>query len=175
MFKRHHPRITRTNRDNRKVSSLCSIQHFTNLFFSSGSSCPFRAQDSLDEWSVRRKAATETQNKHIHKHQTSMPWVGFGPTIPAFKRTKTVHTLNRVATVTGTFHTSTSKYYQYSQNRHDTLTLETYRWFTIYYITHVHWTCSHSTVRYYGNPKLLNFIYFFSPVASFFVRVHVEE
>jgi hypothetical protein len=29
----------------------------------------------------------------IHKHQTSMPWVGFEPTIPASERAKTVHEL----------------------------------------------------------------------------------
>jgi hypothetical protein len=36
------------------------------------------------------------QNKH---RQTSMSWVGFEPTIPAFERGKTVHALDRVATV----------------------------------------------------------------------------
>jgi hypothetical protein len=30
-----------------------------------------------------------------------MPRVGFEPTIPAFERTKTVHTLDRAATVIG--------------------------------------------------------------------------
>jgi hypothetical protein len=33
---------------------------------------------------------TQTQNKRT---QTSMPWVGFEPTIPAFERAKTVHGL----------------------------------------------------------------------------------
>jgi hypothetical protein len=37
---------------------------------------------------------TQTQNKRI---QTSMPRVGFEPTIPAFERTKTVHTLDSAA------------------------------------------------------------------------------
>jgi hypothetical protein len=32
--------------------------------------------------------------------QTSMPWVGFDPTIPAFERAKIFHTLGRAATVT---------------------------------------------------------------------------
>jgi hypothetical protein len=41
---------------------------------------------------------TQTQNKHI---QTSMPLVGFEPTIPAFERAKTVHALDRAATVIG--------------------------------------------------------------------------
>jgi hypothetical protein len=30
-----------------------------------------------------------------------MPWVGFEPTIPAFERAKTVHALDRAATVIG--------------------------------------------------------------------------
>jgi hypothetical protein len=44
------------------------------------------------------------QHKHrinAYTHQTSMPWVGFEPTIPATKRVKTVHALDRAATVTG--------------------------------------------------------------------------
>jgi hypothetical protein len=39
---------------------------------------------------------TQTQNKRI---QTSMPWVGFDSMIPVFERTKTVHVLDRAATV----------------------------------------------------------------------------
>jgi hypothetical protein len=41
---------------------------------------------------------TQAQNKHT---QTSMPWVGFEPTISTFERTKTVHVLDRAATVIG--------------------------------------------------------------------------
>jgi hypothetical protein len=41
---------------------------------------------------------TQTQNKHI---QTSMPRVGFEPTIPVFQRAKTVHALDRGAAVIG--------------------------------------------------------------------------
>jgi hypothetical protein len=41
---------------------------------------------------------TQTQNKRT---QTSMPGVGFEPTIPAFARSKTVHVLDRTATVIG--------------------------------------------------------------------------
>jgi hypothetical protein len=37
-----------------------------------------------------------------HTHQTSMPCVGFEPTIPGSKRAKRVHALDRPATVTGT-------------------------------------------------------------------------
>jgi hypothetical protein len=42
---------------------------------------------------------TQTQNKH---KQTSMPGVGFEPTIAASERAKTVHALDRAATVIGT-------------------------------------------------------------------------
>jgi hypothetical protein len=45
------------------------------------------------------KEQRKTRNKRIH--QTSMPSVGFEPTIPAFERGKTVHALDRAATVTG--------------------------------------------------------------------------
>jgi hypothetical protein len=40
-----------------------------------------------------------SQNKH---KQTSIPQVGFEPTIPAFKRAKTVHAFDHTATVIGT-------------------------------------------------------------------------
>jgi hypothetical protein len=44
------------------------------------------------------------QHKHrinAYPHQTSMPWVGFEPTIPTSERAKAVHALDRAATVTG--------------------------------------------------------------------------
>jgi hypothetical protein len=51
-----------------------------------------------------------------------MPHVGFEPPIRAFEREKTVHALNRVATVIdNTFYSHVKIYYQYSQKRHDTL------------------------------------------------------
>jgi FAD synthase len=40
----------------------------------------------------------QTQNKH---QQTSIPLVGFEPTIPEFERAKAVHALDRAATVIG--------------------------------------------------------------------------
>jgi hypothetical protein len=40
----------------------------------------------------------QTQNK---RRQTSMPWVGFEPTIPVFQRAKTFHASDRAATVIG--------------------------------------------------------------------------
>jgi hypothetical protein len=41
---------------------------------------------------------TQTQNKRT---QTSMPLVGFEPTIPVFEQAKTVYVLDRVDTVIG--------------------------------------------------------------------------
>jgi hypothetical protein len=41
---------------------------------------------------------TETQNRRT---QTSMPWVGFEPTISVFQRTETVHISHPAATVIG--------------------------------------------------------------------------
>jgi hypothetical protein len=43
--------------------------------------------------SARNKAATYTQTQNKRK-QTSMPRVGFEPTIPVFDRAKTFHTLD---------------------------------------------------------------------------------
>jgi hypothetical protein len=44
--------------------------------------------------------ATQTQKK---RGQTSMPRVGFEPTIPVFEREKIFHALDRAATVIGKF------------------------------------------------------------------------
>jgi hypothetical protein len=41
-----------------------------------------------------------------------MPWVGFEPTIPESKRAKTVHALDRAATVTGIYWTLTERNYK---------------------------------------------------------------
>jgi hypothetical protein len=41
-----------------------------------------------------------------HKHQKSIPWVGFKPTISVSEPAKTVHALDRSATVTGNFNIS---------------------------------------------------------------------
>jgi hypothetical protein len=47
---------------------------------------------------LRTHRRTQAQNKLI---QTYLPRVGFEPTIPVFKRAKTVHALGRAATVIG--------------------------------------------------------------------------
>jgi hypothetical protein len=44
------------------------------------------------------RRTTQNQNKRT---QTSMPWVGSEPTIPVRERSKTVHALDRAATVIG--------------------------------------------------------------------------
>jgi FAD synthase len=41
------------------------------------------------------------QRINAYTHETSMTYVGFEPTIPASERAKTVHALDREATVTG--------------------------------------------------------------------------
>jgi hypothetical protein len=58
----------------------------------------------LDRGSARRKASTYTGQHNTEKRgHTSMPLVGFEPTIPVFEWPKTVRVLDRVATGTGTF------------------------------------------------------------------------
>ena len=54
---------------------------------------------SLDEWSVRRKDLYLTTH-NTHNRQTSMPPVGFEPTISAGERPKT-HAFDRAATGIG--------------------------------------------------------------------------
>jgi hypothetical protein len=51
------------------------------------------------------------QHKENKRTQTSMPQVGFKPTIPVFARVKPAHALDRAATVIGSILMSTTKYY----------------------------------------------------------------
>jgi hypothetical protein len=53
---------------------------------------------SLDGGSARRKASIYTQNKRT---RTSMPRVGFEPTIPVFEEAKAVNASDGAATVIG--------------------------------------------------------------------------
>jgi hypothetical protein len=59
----------------------------------------------LDGVSAHPKATAYTQNntntEKTYTIQASMPWVGIEPTIPVFRRTKTVHALDRAAIVIG--------------------------------------------------------------------------
>jgi hypothetical protein len=55
-------------------------------------------RDQLIARLLHRHRTTQTRNKGA---QTSMPRLGLEPTIPEFERGKTVHALDRVATVIG--------------------------------------------------------------------------
>jgi hypothetical protein len=47
--------------------------------------------DQLLARPLTKHRTAQTQNKHIYTHQTSIPWVGFEPTITASEQAKTVH------------------------------------------------------------------------------------
>jgi hypothetical protein len=49
---------------------------------------------------VIRHLPIQTQNNH---RQTSMPSMGFEPTVPMFEQAKTVHELDRVSTIIGSY------------------------------------------------------------------------
>jgi hypothetical protein len=66
---------------------------------------------------------TQTQNKRT---QTSMPWVGFKPTIPASERAKTVHASNSAATVIGSFANYMMQNVFYSQGCNELIFAVTY-------------------------------------------------
>jgi hypothetical protein len=59
--------------------------------------------DGRTPWTSDRLVARPLPKHRInaYTHQTSMPCVGFEPTIPASERAKTVHALDRSSTVTG--------------------------------------------------------------------------
>jgi hypothetical protein len=72
------------------LDEICSLDMFPFRINSEIMSRIDSRQDSLDGGSARRKAATYTgQHKTQYKRgQTSMPRVGFEPTIPVFDRAK---------------------------------------------------------------------------------------
>jgi hypothetical protein len=57
-----------------------------------------RTRDQPVARQIPTHETTQTQNKRT---QTSIPRVGFEPTIPAFERAKTVHALGSAATMVG--------------------------------------------------------------------------
>jgi hypothetical protein len=61
-----------------------------------------------DQPVARLPPAHRTAQTYNKRTQTSMPWVGFEATIPAFERAKTVHALDRAATVIGSHNTVTN-------------------------------------------------------------------
>jgi hypothetical protein len=86
-----------------------SVKRFVSLQFINPKTLG-RTPWTGDQLVARPLPTTQTQNKH---RQTSVPWVGFEPTIPMFERVKTVHALDRSANVTG--NTSPSLLYLISQ------------------------------------------------------------
>jgi hypothetical protein len=70
---------------------------FSNLILYTVGRTPWMA-DQLVARLLPTHRITQTQNKRT---QISMPRVGFEPTIPVFERAKTVHDLDRAATVIG--------------------------------------------------------------------------
>jgi hypothetical protein len=72
------------------------LLQFRNLFYTAGRTPWTGNQPVVRPLPTRR--TTQAQNKRT---QTSMSSVGFEPTIPAFERAKTVHALDRAATVIG--------------------------------------------------------------------------
>jgi hypothetical protein len=64
--------------------------------------------DQLVAWPLPKHRTTQTQ-KNAHIHQTSMPWVGSEPMIPASERAKIVHALDCSATVTGAWNVTSLK------------------------------------------------------------------
>jgi hypothetical protein len=65
-----------------------------------------RIHSRYDSWTgdqpvVRPLPTHRTAQTQTKRTQTSMPRVGFEPTIPVFKRAKTVHALDRAVTVIG--------------------------------------------------------------------------
>jgi hypothetical protein len=79
----------------RYLLDLCPFFSFIILY--TVGRTPWTGDQSV-AWRLPTHRTTQTQNKRT---QTSMPWVGFEPTIPAFKRAKTIHALDCVATVIG--------------------------------------------------------------------------
>jgi hypothetical protein len=69
-----------------------------------------RTSDELVARPLPTHRTTQTQNKRIHTHQTSMLWAGFEPSIPASERAKTVHALGSATTVTGVSNIKISNY-----------------------------------------------------------------
>jgi hypothetical protein len=67
---------------------------FHNLFYRDGRT-PWTSNQPV-AMPLPKLRTTQTQNKRT---QTSIPWVGFEPTISAYERAKTVHALDRAAAV----------------------------------------------------------------------------
>jgi hypothetical protein len=76
-------------------ASVKRLFHFSFYHRQSVGLLGLRNSPSQDRYLLR---ATQTQNK---RRQTSMPWVGFEPTITVIERAKSFYSLDRAATVVG--------------------------------------------------------------------------
>jgi hypothetical protein len=75
---------------------------FSFLILYKGGRTPWRGDQPV----ARPLPLNTGQHKHrinTHTYQTSIPWIGFEPMITESVQAKTVHALNRTATVTGPF------------------------------------------------------------------------
>jgi hypothetical protein len=91
---------------------------------------------------------TQTQNK---LRETSMPWVRFEPTIPVLERAKTVHALDRAATVIGSLLTS-------SWNIQESISLGIYQYRFIYLwfpLLWSHWKRLYTSKKHFKNSVAL--------------------
>jgi hypothetical protein len=79
------------------LEHTASVKRFVLLQFLSPKTVG-RTPWTGDQPVARPLSTTQRQNT---RGKTSMPWVGFDPTIPVFERTKTIHALDRAATVIG--------------------------------------------------------------------------
>jgi hypothetical protein len=70
---------------------------FLDLFFYTVGRTPWTGDQPVAR-PLPAHRTVQTQNKRT---QTSIPQVVFGPTIPVFERAKTVHAVDRAATVIG--------------------------------------------------------------------------
>jgi hypothetical protein len=81
------------------VEHCASVKHFVSLQF-------LNLRHSVG---LLGRGISPTQGRYVHwttqtknkRRQTSIPCVGFEPTIPVFERSRTFHALDRAATVIG--------------------------------------------------------------------------
>jgi hypothetical protein len=82
-------------------TALCwSLAAFSGFLIFYTVSKPSWTGDQHDARPLPTYRTTQTKNKRT---QTSMPWVGLEPTTSEFERAKTIHALDRAATVIGTY------------------------------------------------------------------------
>jgi hypothetical protein len=73
----------------------------------------FSVSKSIQSVGLLGRGISPSQGRYVHTEQhkqTSMTWVGLEPTIPVFLRAKTVHALDRAATVIGPLQQSPPHY-----------------------------------------------------------------